>query len=171
MKANDPLGQVLRDGDTIGLRNDRELAHPPERVWRAITESDQLRHWLPTDIAGERHEGAPLQLPFWPPLVAKYGIEDDTMTGRILTWDPLVALLDTGDPCLIADDGTDVQRLSTDGAADALPRWSPDGTLRARPAHSPKVLAMSSGTAGRPTERRSCSPAPEPKRPRMATSG
>ena len=88
MTVDHPLGEVLRDGDTIGLRYVRQLAHPPERVWRAITESDQLRHWLPTDIVGERRAGASIQLPFWPDLVDKYEIADDTLTGRILTWDP-----------------------------------------------------------------------------------
>ena len=88
MKATHPLGEVLRDGDTIGLRYERRLAHPPERVWRALTESDQLQHWFPTDIVGERREGAPLQLPFWPPVVEKHEIADHTLSGRILTWDP-----------------------------------------------------------------------------------
>ncbi len=88
MNANHPLGQVLRDGDTIGLRYERQLAHPVERNWLAITESDQLQHWLPTDIVGDRREGALLQLPFWPPVVAEYDIVDNTMNGRILTWDP-----------------------------------------------------------------------------------
>jgi uncharacterized protein YndB with AHSA1/START domain len=88
MSTDHPLGDVLRDGGTIGLRFERDLAHPPERVWRAITESDQLQHWLPVDIVGERRQGAALQLPFWPAVVDKYEIADATSTGRILTWDP-----------------------------------------------------------------------------------
>jgi uncharacterized protein YndB with AHSA1/START domain len=88
VNADHPLGEVLRDGDTFGLRFERELRHAPERVWRAITESDQLQHWFPTDIVGERRAGAPLQLPFWPAVVDKHQIADTTMTGRILTWDP-----------------------------------------------------------------------------------
>ena len=88
MIPDHPLGEMLRDGDTPGLRFERHLAHPPERVWRAITDSDQLQHWLPTDIVGERRAGASIQLPFWPAVVDKYGIADHTMSGRILTWDP-----------------------------------------------------------------------------------
>ncbi len=88
MTADHRLGEVLHDGDVIGLRYERQFSHPPERVWRAITESEQLQHWFPTDIVGERREGAQLQLPFWPAIVDKYEIADDTMTGRILTWDP-----------------------------------------------------------------------------------
>lgn len=88
MNPEHPLGEVLRDGDTFGLRFERRLAHAPERVWRAITESDQLQHWLPTDIVGERREGASLQLPFWPAVVDKHELADSTLTGRILIWDP-----------------------------------------------------------------------------------
>jgi uncharacterized protein YndB with AHSA1/START domain len=88
MTADHPLGEVLHDGDTVGLRYERQLAHPPERVWRAITESDQLQHWLPTDLVGDRREGAPLQVTFWPPVVEKYEIAEPSMTGRVLTWDP-----------------------------------------------------------------------------------
>ncbi len=88
MTTRHPLGEILRDGDTIGLRFERVLHHPPERVWRALTDSDQLVHWLPVDIVGERREGAPLELPFWPPVVDKYQIAEATTPGRILVWDP-----------------------------------------------------------------------------------
>jgi uncharacterized protein YndB with AHSA1/START domain len=88
MNVRHPLGEVLHDGDTIGLRFERRLGHSPERVWRAITEADQLKHWFPTDIVGERREGGTLELPFWQPLVDKYEIADSTLPGRILTWDP-----------------------------------------------------------------------------------
>lgn len=60
------LGTVLRDGDTVALRYERRLAHPPEKVWSALTESAGLRHWFPADIVGEREAGATVQLPFWP---------------------------------------------------------------------------------------------------------
>ncbi len=60
------LGTVSRDGDTLRLRYERRLAHPPATVWRALTESSSLRHWFPADIIGERAAGATVQLPFWP---------------------------------------------------------------------------------------------------------
>lgn len=60
------LGTVERDGDTLRLRFERRLAHPPESVWRALTESASLRHWFPADIVGERAVGAAIRLPFWP---------------------------------------------------------------------------------------------------------
>jgi uncharacterized protein YndB with AHSA1/START domain len=52
------------------LRFTRNLRHPPDRVWRAITEPDQLAQWFPTTIEGERAAGAPLRFSFpdgrWP---------------------------------------------------------------------------------------------------------
>lgn len=60
------LGTVERDGDKLRLRYERNLAHPPATVWRALTESAGLRHWFPADIVGDRAAGAEVQLPFWP---------------------------------------------------------------------------------------------------------
>jgi uncharacterized protein YndB with AHSA1/START domain len=88
MTFQHPLGEVLHDGDTVGLRYERHLSHPVERVWRALTDSDQLRHWMPVDIIGERVAGADVQATFWPDVVAKYSIPEPTMPGKILTWDP-----------------------------------------------------------------------------------
>lgn len=83
-----PLGQVLRQGDKWGLRYERLLHHPPERVWRSLTESGDLRHWMPCDIVGERREGADIDLVFWPDHVERYSIEEPVTHGQILTWDP-----------------------------------------------------------------------------------
>jgi uncharacterized protein YndB with AHSA1/START domain len=82
------MGEVLRDGDRVGLRYVRELAHPVEKVWRAITASEGLRHWMPCDIVGERRTGAAVELPFWPGFAEKYGIEEPVLPGRIVTWEP-----------------------------------------------------------------------------------
>jgi uncharacterized protein YndB with AHSA1/START domain len=46
------------------LRFERTLAHPPEKVWRAIAEPEHLAHWFPTTIDGERAAGAPLTFTF-----------------------------------------------------------------------------------------------------------
>ena len=37
------MGEVLRDGERVGLRYVRRFSHPVERVWSALTESDQLQ--------------------------------------------------------------------------------------------------------------------------------
>ncbi len=95
--ASGPLGSVDRDGDAVVLTYERDLAHPPEKVWRAITESEHLRQWFPVDIIGERAAGAPLRLTFWPEALAQAGEEieaagmdreDPTLHGEVLTWEP-----------------------------------------------------------------------------------
>jgi uncharacterized protein YndB with AHSA1/START domain len=50
------------EGGKVGVRFERRLAHPPERVWRAVTEPDELAKWFPArpEIAGERLVGAEL---------------------------------------------------------------------------------------------------------------
>jgi uncharacterized protein YndB with AHSA1/START domain len=86
-----PLGTIRRgdDGRWV-LRYERRLAHTREKVWRALTESEHLRHWMPTDIVGERRQGAPITLPFWPEVIARYGDRVDTpvLHGEIRAWDP-----------------------------------------------------------------------------------
>jgi uncharacterized protein YndB with AHSA1/START domain len=82
------LGELIHDGDQTGLRFVRELAHGPERVWSALTESDQLRYWFPVDIVGPREAGAAVIAPFWPDVAAKYEITDAEFPGEILIWDP-----------------------------------------------------------------------------------
>lgn len=91
------LGTVRRDGEVVVLDFERDLAHPPEKVWRAITESEHLRHWFPADIVGERAAGAELRFVFWPEAVAKAGqeieaagvpVDDPQLPGRLHTWEP-----------------------------------------------------------------------------------
>jgi uncharacterized protein YndB with AHSA1/START domain len=84
----DRLGTVLHDGDRPGLRYVRRLRHPRDKVWYAITTSEQLRHWFPTDIVGERAAGAEIELPFWPDHVEAYDIEQPVYPGRVHVWDP-----------------------------------------------------------------------------------
>jgi uncharacterized protein YndB with AHSA1/START domain len=54
----------IRDDGKYVLRFERNLAHPPQKVWRALTEPDQLREWFPTDIVGEREVGARIRFVF-----------------------------------------------------------------------------------------------------------
>lgn len=52
-----------KDGDNWTLVLERELAHPPERVWEAITDPEHLREWAPYDAdASLAHEGATVRL-------------------------------------------------------------------------------------------------------------
>ena len=43
------------------LRFTRVLSHPPAKVWRAITEPEELERWFPTTIDGDRAPGARLR--------------------------------------------------------------------------------------------------------------
>ncbi|GAB2692535.1 SRPBCC domain-containing protein [Thalassiella azotivora] len=89
MTPSDPrMGEVLTDGERTVLRFERRLAHPPEKVWRALTESEHLRYWFPADVVGERCPGAALTFPFWPDVVERHGIEDAVLPGELRVWDP-----------------------------------------------------------------------------------
>ncbi len=41
--------EVRKDGDRFTLVLVRELRHPPEKVWQALTDPAQLREWAPFD--------------------------------------------------------------------------------------------------------------------------
>jgi uncharacterized protein YndB with AHSA1/START domain len=86
--TDQPMGVPMYDDGRWAVRYERRFTHPPEKVWRALTESEHLAHWMPTDMVGERRAGASIELRFWPAEVAKYGIEDPVLTGEIRVWDP-----------------------------------------------------------------------------------
>jgi uncharacterized protein YndB with AHSA1/START domain len=75
------LGQLARTGGRLQLRFTRRLRHPPEKVWRALTEPAHLAAWFPTDIDGERAAGAALRFTF------RHG-EGPTMDGEMLRYEP-----------------------------------------------------------------------------------
>ena len=50
----DPWATTETSGGRHVLRFVRRLAHPPEKVFRAISEPDELRHWFPVDAGGDR---------------------------------------------------------------------------------------------------------------------
>ncbi len=67
MTGEGPTGYGTLDTsehDHPRLRFERTLAHPPEKVWRAITEPQHLAHWFPTTIDGQRAAGARLEFVF-----------------------------------------------------------------------------------------------------------
>lgn len=85
---DDDLGTLQRTDDGYVVRFERIFAHPRQKVWAAITESEHLAHWLPCDIVGERTAGAAITLPFWPAHVERYGIDTPELDGHIEVWDP-----------------------------------------------------------------------------------
>jgi uncharacterized protein YndB with AHSA1/START domain len=46
-------GKLEEAGGRWRLRFTRELAHPRERVWRAITEPEHMRAWFPQHVSGD----------------------------------------------------------------------------------------------------------------------
>jgi uncharacterized protein YndB with AHSA1/START domain len=57
-------GKLERAGDRFRLRYERHYPHPPEKVWRALIDPVELKHWFPTRIEGERKQGAKLRFVF-----------------------------------------------------------------------------------------------------------
>ena len=57
------IGELEKTGSRWQLRFRRELAYPPQRVWQALTEREELRKWFPDQIVvGEWKVGAKLRL-------------------------------------------------------------------------------------------------------------
>jgi uncharacterized protein YndB with AHSA1/START domain len=73
------------EGDWWRMRFTRRLPHPPEKVWRALTEPEHLSAWFPTDIEGERKAGASLHFVF-------RKNEGDDFDGKMLTFEPPTVL-------------------------------------------------------------------------------
>jgi uncharacterized protein YndB with AHSA1/START domain len=75
------LGELHHLDGRYQLRFRRRLRHSPEKVWRALTEPDQLRTWFPADIEGELAAGAPLRFVF------RNG-EGPPTDGQMIVYDP-----------------------------------------------------------------------------------
>jgi uncharacterized protein YndB with AHSA1/START domain len=71
-------GDLVQAGDRWQLRFERRVAHPPEKVWRAITEPEHLAAWFPHEIVGDWEVGAPLEFK------SRYGDFD----GEVLAYEP-----------------------------------------------------------------------------------
>jgi uncharacterized protein YndB with AHSA1/START domain len=57
-------GQLSQKDGRYELRFVRELSHPLEKVWEAVTSPEGLSAWFPFDVVGERSTGAPLRFEF-----------------------------------------------------------------------------------------------------------
>ena len=88
---NDGKGTLHEDADRHCLQFERILAHPPEKVWRALTENDDLATWFPARIEGAREPGASLRF-ILPPKPGQFPADTDEegmiMTGAMLEFDP-----------------------------------------------------------------------------------
>lgn len=84
------------------VRFTRQLPHPIEKVWRAVTEPEHLAAWFPCTIDGERRAGAPLTFRF------EEGMEP--MQGEMVEFDP--------PRCMALMWGGDLLRLELRSVAD-----------------------------------------------------
>jgi uncharacterized protein YndB with AHSA1/START domain len=75
------LGTLEQASTGWRLRFTRELAHPADRVWRAVTEAEHLQAWFPMRIHGDWVVGGPLT--FSDP--DGRGLE---FTGKVLAYQP-----------------------------------------------------------------------------------
>ena len=102
MTSNGTL-ETTTDG-TPTIRFTRRLSHPPERVWQALTEPDELKKWFPDTIVVESWEpGAKLHFKPSPDVA-------DAFEGEVLQVDP---------PTLLEFSwGTDVIRFELEPAAE-----------------------------------------------------
>ena len=71
-----------REQEARALRYDRFLAHPPERVWDALTNPDDLMQWMAAEqVVIEGRVGGRFEI---------QGIVNGV--GRVLAWEPLKVL-------------------------------------------------------------------------------
>jgi uncharacterized protein YndB with AHSA1/START domain len=75
------FGELIGTADRPVVEYRRRFDHPPERVWRALTDPDELEAWFPTTIDGERAPGAQLTFRF-------EHLELEPMRGEMLRFEP-----------------------------------------------------------------------------------
>jgi len=85
-------------GARPAVRLERQLPDPPEVVWGALTDRDQLRSWFPSDVivdGGKWQVGARITFPFPPEVI------DMTLTGEVLeVAEPNLLVFSWGDDTL-----------------------------------------------------------------------
>jgi len=76
------VNETLRtvDGRSV-LHMERRFAHPPQKVWRAITEPAHLTQWFPSDVAVDLRVGGEIRFDF------RAG-EGPSLTGTVTELDP-----------------------------------------------------------------------------------
>jgi uncharacterized protein YndB with AHSA1/START domain len=75
------IGDLVEVDGGWELRYERRLAHAPEKVWRAITETDHLEVWFPHRIRGEFVVGNTLTF-------GSHDGEGDSFEGTVTAVDP-----------------------------------------------------------------------------------
>lgn len=160
-------GRLESDGAGWRLRFTRPLAHPAEKVWRAITEPEHLAAWFPDGISGAWTVGATLTfgspqvgtftgevLQVYPPRLLEYSWGTDVLRFEI---EP------DGDRCTLTllDTIDELGKAARDGAGwhvclDALAArldgvtWQADGRWEALHADYRAAFGPEASTIGPP---------------------
>jgi uncharacterized protein YndB with AHSA1/START domain len=77
---NNQVGTVTIEGEYATLRYERRLLHPPEVVWKAITDPKEVTVWFSTSAKIDARPGGAIEY-----ISVPVGFR---RTGRILVWDP-----------------------------------------------------------------------------------
>jgi uncharacterized protein YndB with AHSA1/START domain len=64
------------------LRFERRLRHAPAKVWRAVTDPAELKHWFPATVEAELRPGAPMRFVF-----PEEAVVDGAWDGEVLEVD------------------------------------------------------------------------------------
>ena len=84
------IGSISRTYDgRVALRFERSFPHPPEKVWRVLTDPQHLRAWFPADVEFELTPGATLEFRSTQEQTRRFGLpEGHTTMGSVLTVRP-----------------------------------------------------------------------------------
>jgi uncharacterized protein YndB with AHSA1/START domain len=127
-----PQGTVERSGDDYVLRFQRRFDHSIDRVWRALTEPDELRTWLAAAEIDLR-KGGELVLRWLSPDAEGYALHatiTEVDPPRLFEWDGETfgvcrwELREDGDGCVLEFSSTPrTEEIAAKAAADPE-RWS-----------------------------------------------
>ena len=73
-------------GELYTLALERRLPHPPNKVWRVVTEKELLNRWFPAHVLGEWKVGAELRFEFQHG--EGDGLPEEELCGEVLAVEP-----------------------------------------------------------------------------------
>jgi uncharacterized protein YndB with AHSA1/START domain len=85
MRVEPRLGTLHMVDGRPTIQFERWLAHPVEKVWQAIIDPAELRHWFPAEVHAEPEIGAPIRFSF---PGAEVDQDSPESSGEILEFDP-----------------------------------------------------------------------------------
>jgi uncharacterized protein YndB with AHSA1/START domain len=77
-----PYATLHADGGRAILRFERRFSHPPEKVWKALTDPAEMAHWFPARVEMELKPGAQIRFTF------EEGPDVESPDGEVVEVDP-----------------------------------------------------------------------------------